>query len=612
MGRPGVGGTTVDVTRRVLGPAIMTPPDNVSSAPPELLRRARELGVLTRYEDVDRVEHDADPEVLGRVVEILEADRVESRRHVVAGVHVVEPGVAPLVPITGAIDDVQLVVDGVRTSLEPGTTTSGAIALPELPIGCHTLVVESGGHVEECTVVVPPAAMPGLAADRHWSSLFVPAYALWERDDPMPSYGHLRSAAATLGERGIDMLATLPLYATFLDDPFDPSPYSPVSRLHWNEAYISDDVLPPATVPAFGDVVDWRRVGARRRSQLVEAAADADRALLDRLNQFLAAHPDVGAYARFMADRDGVGGEIVERSHVLAQMLCDEQIRSIGGEPGSAGLSIDLPIGSHPAGYEAWAHPALFAPGVAVGAPPDTFFAEGQNWGCPPQLPGQMRHSGYALWRHMIERAGRHAAMLRIDHVMAVHRLWWVPDGCSADRGVYVRYPERELLAVIAASAAVADVAVVGENLGTVPPEVSEALDDVEMLGMYEEQFTTGEPRLADIPSRSVAGVRTHDMAAFAEHVDTTDLTTYVRKLAESRAEPVGDLLDAVLGRLAQSNAAMVVADLDDLLGEHRPHNVPGRVVPGIWQRRLDQPASEVFADETVRRRLAILNRRAP
>jgi 4-alpha-glucanotransferase len=312
-----------------------------------------------------------------------------------------------------------------------------------------------------------------------------------------------------------------------------------------------------------------------------------------------------------MADRDAVGGEVVERSHVLAQMLCDEQIASIA-EQGSIGLSIDLPVGSHPAGYETWAHPGLFAPDTAVGAPPDTFFVDGQNWGFPPQLPGQMRHSGYALWRQMIERAGRHAAMLRIDHVMAVHRLWWIPDGCSADRGVYVRYPERELLAIIAASAALADVAVVGENLGTVPPEVGAALDEFRMLGMYEEQFTTGESRLADIPARSVAGVRTHDMAAFAEHVDNADLTTYARNLAVSRTEPVDDLLDAVLDRLARSDAAMVVADLDDLLGERRPHNLPGRVVPGIWQRRLDRPTSEVLADDTVRRRLAILNRKAP
>jgi 4-alpha-glucanotransferase len=576
----------------------------------ELRRRAIDLGVVVRYEDVDHVNHDVDPEVLERVVEILDADRADSRRVVVAGVHVVEPGTrSASVAVTGPVDDASLVVDGVRTTVDAGAGPRGVLTLPELPIGCHTLVVESASHVEECTIVVPPARMPGLSPGRRWSSLFVPAYALWERDDPLPSYRHLRRAAVTLGERGVDTLATLPLYATFLDEPFDPSPYSPISRLHWNEAYIDDSVLPPAPVPDLGDVVDWRQVAARRRHQLVRAAEAADDSMTERLHRFVAAHPDVGAYARFMAERDAHGGATVERSHVLAQLLCDEQLAAVGADPGAAGLSLDLPIGSHPDGYEAWAHPALFAPGVSVGAPPDTFFVEGQNWGFPPQLPGQMRHSGYALWRQMIARAGRHAAMLRIDHVMAVHRLWWVPDGCSADRGVYVRYPERELLAIIAASAAVAESAVVGENLGTVPPEVGRALDDVGMLGMYEEQFTTGDARLADIPARSVAGVRTHDMAAFAEHVDTTDLSTYVRNLAADRAGPIENLFDAVLERITASDAAMVVADLDDLLDERRPHNMPGRVVPGIWQRRLDRPASEVFADDAVRRRLAILNR---
>jgi 4-alpha-glucanotransferase len=195
---------------------------------------------------------------------------------------------------------------------------------------------------------------------------------------------------------------------------------------------------------------------------------------------------------------------------------------------------------------------------------------------------------------------------------MAVHRLWWVPEGCSADRGVYVQYPEREMLAMIAATAAAVGTSVVGENLGTVPPEVGVALDDVQMLGMFEEQFAMGGDELADIPTRSVAGVRTHDMAAFAEHVATTDLSTYRANLTRALGRPIDDLLDAVLERLATSDAAMVVADLDDLLGERRPHNLPGRVVPGIWQRRLDRPATDVFADDVVRARLAIVNRKAP
>ena len=576
-----------------------------------LQRRAADLGVLVRYEDVDQREHEADPAVLERVVDMLEADRADTRRRVVEGVHVGAANARTVeVPVTGRLTDASLVVEGVSSSLDVAAT--GPIRLTDLPVGCHTLCVESGDLVEECTIVVPPATMPGLSRDRRWSSLFVPAYALWESDRPLPSFSHLHQVAATLGGRGVDMLATLPLYAAFLDEPFDPSPYSPISRLHWNEVYLDDAGLPEAPVPPQGEVVDWRQLGARRRRQLLEAAASPDDDLRGRLERFAAAHPDVASYARFMAGREPAGGEVVERSHVLAQMLCDEQLTTISADPDVAELSLDLPIGSHPSGYETWAHPDLFATGCAVGAPPDSFFTDGQNWGFPPQLPGAMRHSGYALWRQMIERAARHADMLRIDHVMAVHRLWWIPDGLAADQGVYVRYPEREMLAMIAATASVAGVAVVGENLGTVPPEVGDALDEFEMLGMFEEQFAMEGETLADIPPRTVSGIRTHDMMAFAEFEATTDLTRYRAELAAARGAPVDDLFDAVLERLVDSDAAMIVADLDDLVGETRPHNLPGRVVPGIWQRRLDRPTSEVFSDPVVTRRLDLLSRPTP
>ena len=577
--------------------------------------RARELGVQREYEDVDQVTHVADDEVVERVVEILDDDRTAGHAALVDPIHVVAPSASGgatngrTVFVGVSVDDASLLVDGSPVRVDRSADRMSVELPHDLPFGCHTLSIEAGASTDECLVVVAPPTMPGLSTDRRWSSLFVPAYALWEDSDPLPSFSHLGDVSRRIGARGIDMLATLPLYATFLDDPYDPSPYSPISRLHWNEVYLDDARLPAAPAPTPGPMVDWRALGRRRRKQLVAAAHAADQATLDRIDQFALVHPDVGAYARFRAGREANGDEIVERSHVLAQMLCDEQLAEIATADGAAGLSLDLPIGSHPSGYEVWAYPDLFAPATAVGAPPDTFFTDGQNWGFPPQLPGEMRRTGYQLWRQMIERAGRHAAMLRIDHVMAVHRLWWVPDGVTADRGVYVRYPHDEMLAVISASAAAAGVAVVGENLGTVPPEVVAALDAVEMLGMFEEQFVTGDSPLPAVPERTVAGIRTHDMAAFAEHVATTDLSGYRRELARAGEDVQTDLVDAALSRLVHSDARMVVADLDDLLDETRPHNLPGRVVPGIWQRRLDRPISETFADPTVARRLDILER---
>jgi len=579
-----------------------------------LRRRAIELGVEVAYEDVDQVIHDADEAVVTRVVEVLDDDRQRHPAGVVAPIHL-DP-TSP-VPVTATPTDAQLLVDG-----SPVDVTIGAngVELPnDLPVGCHPLRVDAGGQVAESLVVVAPPAMPGFDPTERSSCLFVPAYALWEHNDPLPSYGHLARLAQTMTHAGVDMVATLPLYAAFLDEPFDPSPYSPISRLHWNEVYLTDDGLPDAPVPDLGTDgsggnVDWRRLGERRRNQLLRAAVEADDDLIAELDRFAIAHPDIGSFARFMAARESGGDLVVERSHVLAQYLADRELSDIGRE-GSASLSLDLPIGSHPEGWETWAHPHLFATAMSVGAPPDTFFTEGQNWGFSPQLPGAMRQSGYELWRQMIARAARYCDLLRIDHVMAVHRLWWVPEGQPADRGVYVRYPHDEMLAVIAAEAASAGVGIVGENLGTVPPEVDAVLDAWNVLGMHEEQFLLDGPTLADIPSRSVAGVRTHDMAPFATLVDDPDaadvLTAYRSRLGAD-ATPELPLLDGILDRLARSDAQIVVADLDDLIDETRPHNLPGRVVDGIWQRRLDRPTSDTLADERVQRRLGLLDRTTP
>jgi 4-alpha-glucanotransferase len=252
---------------------------------------------------------------------------------------------------------------------------------------------------------------------------------------------------------------------------------------------------------------------------------------------------------------------------------------------------------------------------MGVGAPPDTMYPDGQNWGFPPQLPRAAERSGFALWRAVVQRCGRYASLLRIDHVLGVHRLWWIPDGMDPDQGVYVRYPRSTLLAVIAAEAARAGTTVVGENLGTVPEAITEAMEDWQMLGLYAEQTMLAESELPAIPARTVAGLRTHDMEPFAMLYARGDLVDYGRKLRRALGRPVGTsadaLLTAALTRLAGSDAYLVFADLDDLLGEVTPHNIPGKVLPTIWRRRLRRPTSETLADPAVRRLLAVLTERS-
>ncbi len=499
-----------------------------------------------------------------------------------------------------------------------------AVLPPDLPIGCHELRASRTAGDETATLVVAPTTMPRDARFAGRAGLFVPAYALWERASPLPSFSHLAALAARLPGLGIDVLSTLPLYAAFLDDPFDPSPYAPMSRLHWNEVYIDDASLPvelpTVDPPPFDELIDWRTLARRRRHQLLDAARDLDPYVQTGIDRFVATRPDVVDFARFRVERpDPIDAshppELVRSSHVLAQYLANRQLASIEG-PGRAALALDLPIGSHPAGYETWAHGDLFASGITVGAPPDEFFADGQDWGFPPQLPAAGRRSGHALWQQLVARAGEHASILRIDHVMGVQRLWWIPDGCPASEGAYVRYAREELLAVIAAQAAATATTIIGEDLGTVPEEVVDALARWDVLGMFEEQFRLRQPQLDPIPARSVAGVRTHDMPAFRaafEGDPTGGVRHYPALVAEAVGHPVGDrpgdVLDAILERLAASDAYLVMVDFDDLIGEVAPHNVPGQVLATTWRRRLREPMSAMLSDD-VRRRLKMLSSR--
>lgn len=577
-----------------------------------LRERAGQLGVETSYWDVAGGYHEASEATLRAIVDVLESDAA-SLAGDVAPVVVGPPGHV----FVGAARDAELILDD-GTAL-PLAVDDRRVLLPaDLPIGCHRLALANGG----VTVVVPPPAMPRAPALDGGASLFVPTYALWEATSPLPSFGHLGAFAAAVHRLGIDVVATLPLYAAFLDDPFDPSPYAPVSRLHWNELYLDDATLPAAPVPEQHALVDWRHLAARRRRQLLDASRDLDPYIQAGIDRLVARRPDVVDFARFRAAHPdmvdtGLPGALVERSHLLAQYLADRQLASVEGS-GRAALALDLPIGSHVAGYETWAHGDLFAPGMTVGAPPDEFFADGQDWGFPPQLPCAGRRDGHSLWRRLVGHAGEHASVLRIDHVMGVHRLWWVPEGMGATEGAYVRYPREELLAVIAATATRTSTTIVGENLGTVPDELSAALDRWDMVGLYEEQFSLYHPhRLPPIPTRSVAGMRTHDMPAFAAAFSgdaTGDVYDYRQLLAAAVDHPVGDgagdVLDAAMERLATSDAYLVVADLDDLLGETAPHNVPGKVLPSTWRRRLPRPTSTVVGDPDVRRRIKLLANR--
>lgn len=544
-----------------------------------------------------------------------------------------------------------------------------------LPHGYHRLQVETSGATYESLIIAAPrhAYVPPDA--RAWG-VFVPLYALWsENSRGTATYTDLKRLAGWLGEQGAGFLSTLPLLATFLDAPFEPSPYSPASRLFWNELFVDvtrvpgwSSAEPGADVDGCrgGEYVDYRRVAALHRRELERAlrAVATAAAVQDDLRVFAASHARAADYARFRAvcDRRRAGwlewpdrlrqGDIRDGDfapedahyHLFAQWQAERQLAAVAGaaEQGAAALYLDMPLGVNPDSYDAWRFRDLFAAGVAAGAPPDVLFTGGQNWGFRPMNPRALRHSGYDYFIETLRHHLRHARMLRLDHVMSLYRLFWVPDGLSAQRGVYVRYAEDELFAVLVMESARHHAAVVGEDLGTVPAAVRRAMERHHIQRMHVVQFEAVPEHVPPVPAPTatvVASLNTHDMPMFAgfwrgaeiddqlelalidaaEHERALQRRAALRR-SLSRHLGGGGEIDAgvarqrLLERLAASPARYVLVTLEDLWLEDRPQNVPGtHDERPNWRRRTRRTLDEIMQDAAIRRMLrAIAQQRRP
>jgi 4-alpha-glucanotransferase len=284
---------------------------------------------------------------------------------------------------------------------------------------------------------------------------------------------------------------------------------------------------------------------------------------------------------------------------------------------------LDLPIGCHPDGYDIWDQPDRYAP-ASVGAPPDSLFLGGQEWGLPAIIPARSRRDGHLAFRKAVRHQLSVAGLLRIDHIMGLHRAWWVPRGLKAIDGAYVLQPTDEMFAIICLESHRAGAAVIGENLGTVPQEISDALEAHGLLGMKVAQDGLVEPEPGDLIALS-----SHDTPPFAawwkgiDIDDGEDLGVYTdgrgdvaRQQRRETINYLEELLgtngleetrDAILEWMARSDAAVAVANLDDLWAEERRQNVPGTDTERPnWRARHRTPLDVLARD---RRILAYLER---
>ncbi|GAB7108446.1 4-alpha-glucanotransferase [Streptomyces phaeofaciens JCM 4814] len=552
---------------------------------------------------------------------------------------------------------------GLRVETERGETREG---VEELPHGVHRLTATApDGRTARVHLVVAPPRLPAPASRSY--GLLVQLYSLLSRRSwGMGDLGDLGELASWAGRTlGAGFVQVNPLHASVPGAPTDPSPYRPSSRRFPDPVHLRVE-----DVPEFAYADPGARALAQRAGRLREAVLEKGELIdrdavwaLKREALELVARVPLGpgrraAYCDFLAEqgqaledhatwcalaevhgpewngwpqglRDprsaetaGARRELMDRVdfHSRLAWLTDAQLTAAQRAAREAGMPVgvvhDLAVGVHPQGADAWAQQEYFAAGMSVGAPPDAFNARGQDWGLPPWRPDRLAEFGYAPYRRLLRGLFRYAGALRVDHVMGLFRLWWVPQGEPPTEGTYVRYDAEAMLAVLVLEASRAGATVIGEDLGTVEPGVREALRERGVLGtsvLWFERDWGGDGR--PLPpdhwrADCLATATTHDLPSTAarltgEHVELRDrLGLLTRAVEEERAEAAADAGEwlALLSRLGllagragggdssseeaevqavhrflrSTPARMVGVWLPDGVGDRRPQNLPG------------------------------------
>lgn len=586
-----------------------------------------------------------------------------------------------------------------------GHSDGADLALPRaLPLGYHRLSLQAGSAQAEVSVAVAPPCchLPeGLQAGAHSWGLSAQLYGLRSaRNWGIGDFGDLAAFCRRSGTLGAAVIGINPLHALFAAEPRHFSPYSPSSRAWLDYLYIdvsavpgfaedatARSLAPPEAIAAArdADLVDYAAVAALKRPVLEalfrrfqhnetasgSALGDEFRAFrrnggaalvsfttFEALHEhFIAAGGPFSWHAWPAPLRAPHSSAVAEfaRDHAqrvaffeFLQWQADRQLGEAAANGRASGLSIglyrDLAVGVNPHGAEAWDDQELVAPGASIGAPPDALSRAGQNWGLAPLNPLALRRRGFAPLIGALRANMRHAGVLRIDHVMGLQRLYWVPSGGPATAGAYVNYPFHDMLRLVALESRRQQCAIIGEDLGTVPEGFRETMQAAAVLSYrvfaFERRWDGSFISPAEYPPLATASAATHDIATlkgfwlgrdiewrrrlalypdaaaaetelqerrrdrhlllealaregllapdrFAEFLPTDDLPSYSEELGE-----------AILAYLARSQARLLLVQIEDVIGEAEQANLPGTIdAHPNWRRRLSLPIEAIFAN---------------
>lgn len=533
-----------------------------SGTEPALAELARAHGVATGYVDQRQRRVDVSRESVVAVLDALGVDA--SSPAAIADALAAErdrTGAAPSVVVLRTSEQRTLTSAGrARLVLESGESrelaaTGGDVTIPAgLPLGWHRLDTADG----EIPVVVAPDRLPPTPG-RLWGWAVQLYAAASRRSWGAGDLADLRALGEWSAARGAGLVLVNPLHAVAPGLPVQPSPYYPASRRWGSPLYLRIEDTPayaaaPASVRAevdalrpatIGDRIDRNAGWAARQAALTALWPYADRPdparLDDDLRDFAtwcalteALGPDWREWSpefrwptsdAVVAARRDLGDRVV--FHAWQQLLLDRQLGDVQRAVTEAGMPVgivhDLAVGIDPAGADGWALQGALAHKARIGAPPDTFNQQGQDWGMPPWHPRRLAELGYAPLRDMLRSLLRHAGGVRIDHVLGLFRAWWVPADGSARDGTYVSYDAGALLGVVTLEAARAGAMVIGEDLGTVPPGVRRTLRERGILGTSVLWFER-EPSDDGVCGRIVAPQQWREDAAAS--VTTHDLPT--------------------------------------------------------------------------------------
>ena len=534
----------------------------------------------------------------------------------------------------------------------------------DLPLGYHTLHARSAGEDAAMPLIVTPSwlGFPERMGGRRAWGLAAQLYSVrsaqsWGVGD-LTDLEDLGVWAAA--EHGADFVLVNPLHAAEPVPPLEPSPYLPTTRRFTNPLYLRVERVPEFTTASEEQRREIAALRERADADSAAAAAPVDRdrswaAKRAALEIVFTVPRTPGRAVAFAAyrRREGRGLQdfatwavLSERHgpHVDAwpdalrhpsspavtafaaehaaevefqcwlQWLLDEQLAAAQQAGLRAGMSLgvmhDLAVGVHPFGADAWSLQDSYARGITVGAPPDPYNQNGQDWSQPPWRPDRLAESAYAPFRQLVATILRHAGGIRVDHVIGLFRLWWIPRGLGPTEGTYVRYDHEAMIGILALEAHRAEALVVGEDLGTVEPWVRDYLRERGILGTsilwFEFDFDAGNVPLPAERWRELclASVTTHDLPPTAaylagDHVRLRDrLGVLTRPLEEELAVDAAErqswldnlrrygllpegadeeqTVQALHRYLTLTPSRLLCASLTDLVGDRQAQNQPG------------------------------------